>query len=66
VVLPVCKLGSEGEPVRLIEAALGVEVTGIFDDELDASVKALQTERGLTVDGIVGAKTWPVILELWR
>lgn len=66
VVLPVCKLGSEGEPVRLIEAALGVEVTGAFDEELDASVKALQTERGLTVDGIVGARTWPVILELWR
>ena len=64
VTLPVCKLGSEGMAVRLIEAALGAETegvetttTGVFNDELDAKVKAFQTAHSLTVDGIVGGAT---------
>lgn len=73
VTLPVCKLGSEGMPVRLIEAALGAETegvetttTGVFNDELDAKVKAFQAAHSLTVDGIVGGATWPALLGSWK
>jgi peptidoglycan hydrolase-like protein with peptidoglycan-binding domain len=59
--------------VRLIEAALGAETegvetttTGVFDDELDAKVKAFQTAHSLTVDGVVGGATWPVLLGSWK
>jgi GH25 family lysozyme M1 (1,4-beta-N-acetylmuramidase) len=73
VTLPVCKIGSESMAVRLIEAALGAETegvetttTGVFDDELDAKVKAFQTAHSLTVDGVVGGATWPVLLGSWK
>jgi hypothetical protein len=36
-------------------------VNGIFDGATDAAVKNIQRFFGLTVDGIVGRQTWPVI-----
>jgi len=64
-------LGDEGESVECLQKALYAaeyydgEFTGAFDEATDIAVKAVQTDRDLYVDGIVGARTatslgiWP-------
>lgn len=55
--------GSSGEGVTNTQSALnevdgaGLEKDGKFGDKTEAAVKAFQAKAGLTVDGIVGAKT---------
>jgi hypothetical protein len=39
------------------------KLDGIFGILTDAAVRQFQTARGLTVDGIVGAKTWGALLQ---
>lgn len=65
------KLGSEGESVECLQKALYAagyydgEFTGAFDSATDVAVRAVQDDRDLYVDGIVGANTatslgiWP-------
>ncbi|MEO1827652.1 MAG: N-acetylmuramidase family protein [Pseudomonas sp.] len=55
-------VGSKGHAVRDLQAALKragytVELDGDFGPKTEAAVIALQTERGLVVDGIAGPKT---------
>ena len=52
------KLGSKDAEVKYLQTKLKVEVTGIFDINTDKAVKALQKKHVLTVDGVVGPKTW--------
>ena len=64
-------LGDEGESVECLQKALYAagyydgEFTGEFDAATDVAVRAVQVDRELYVDGIVGAKTatslgiWP-------
>lgn len=52
------KVGSKGDAVKFIQQQLKVAVTGTFDAGTDKAVKVLQKKHGLTVDGIVGPKTW--------
>lgn len=52
------KKGSRGEDVKAIQAALGIEVDGIFGAITEFAVKVFQREHGLVVDGIVGEQTW--------
>lgn len=58
------KMGSRGSDViylqqRLTAKGYGVgKIDGIFGIKTLEAVKAFQAENGLTVDGIVGAKTW--------
>lgn len=63
------KLGSEGEDVEKIQGQLnrinknypGIprsKITGFFDKETEASVKAFQEVFNLQSDGIVGKSTW--------
>ena len=64
-------LGDEGESVECLQKALYAagyydgEFSGVFDDATDVAVRAVQVDRELYVDGIVGAKTatslgiWP-------
>lgn len=57
------KPGSTGAVVEEIQAALQAEgyytgeTDGVYNDELSEAVKAFQQDRGLTADGICGAKT---------
>ncbi|HWL43054.1 MAG TPA: L,D-transpeptidase family protein [Ilumatobacter sp.] len=65
------KLGTEGDSVVCTQKALYAngfydgEFTGMFDDATDVAVRQAQADRGLYVDGIVGARTatelgiWP-------
>jgi putative chitinase len=58
------KLGSEGEDVKKLQMKLGVDPIGKFGPKTEAAVKGWQSEHGLTADGIVGDKTWSVIMGL--
>lgn len=44
--------------VMLVQRRLGVSQSGTFGDFTTSAVKNFQKSNGLTVDGIVGAKTW--------
>ena len=57
------KLGDTGKGVEQIQTALkqaGYKVTvdGKFGPQTDTAVRAFQKKSGLTVDGVVGPKTW--------
>ena len=71
VKLEVLQKGSEGEQVETLQRildAMGYDlgsrcpIDGSFGTKTDEAVRAFQKSHGLTVDGIVGAKTWPVLL----
>lgn len=61
---PVLRKGSRGEEVRELQESLTAcgyscgKVDGIFGQKTLEAVTAFQADRGLAVDGIVGAKTW--------
>ncbi len=44
--------------VTLVQRRLGVSQSGTFGDQTTAAVKNFQSKNKLTVDGIVGTKTW--------
>ncbi len=53
------KLGSAGDDVRYLQRRIGgVEADGYFGKATEARVRWLQGQRRLTVDGIVGPRTW--------
>ena len=56
------KLGSEGEDVKKLQVKLGVDPVGKFGPKTEAAVKDWQSKNGLSADGIVGDKTWGVIM----
>lgn len=51
-------------PLQLLLVGVGqdVAVDGVFGPETEAAVRAVQATAGVTVDGIVGGQTWPLIL----
>ena len=61
--------GCSGEEVKELQETLILKgydpgtADGIFGGRTEAAVKAFQTDYGLTADGIVGDKTWAVLLE---
>lgn len=62
------KYKSKGEDVHVLEemlVALGydVYVSNFFGSDTDGAVRDFQRKNGLVVDGIVGPKTWSVLIE---
>lgn len=57
----VLRLGSTGESVKRLQIALRIHASGTFDHATRAAVEAFQTEQGLAVDGVVGARTWAAL-----
>ncbi len=61
--------GSKGKHVEVLQALLQMRgydvqaIDGSFGAVTDRQVRAYQKAQGLTVDGIVGRETWPVILK---
>lgn len=56
------KKGDNNENVKLLQSKLGVDPVGNFGPATEAAVKAFQAKNGLTADGIVGDKTWNLIM----
>ena len=64
---PVLRVGSTGLPVRRLQSrmsAVGFDTGGVdgrFSPKTEAAVKDLQQRSSLTVDGVVGPRTWPIV-----
>ncbi|MGD1716715.1 peptidoglycan-binding domain-containing protein [Dapis sp. BLCC M172] len=64
---PTISLGSTGEDVKHLQRLLNVlrfgplVVDGIFGVATEEAVKKFQQYYGLTVDGIVGSRTWATL-----
>lgn len=52
------KRGSKGTDVITLQKKLNLQADGIFGPLTEEAVKEFQKNNGLTVDGIVGSKTW--------
>jgi peptidoglycan hydrolase-like protein with peptidoglycan-binding domain len=60
---PVVKNGDEEHPIKTLQYLLrahdhSVTVDGVFGPKTEAAVKAFQTSKGLSANGIVGPETW--------
>ena len=56
------KLGSKGEDVKVLQKYLGLNPDCIFGAGTDKKVKEWQKSKGLTPDGVIGPKSWAIIL----
>lgn len=56
--MEILKLGSKGDAVKLIQAKVGATQDGVFGTKTETLVKEWQKKNKLTIDGIVGSKTW--------
>lgn len=57
------KKGSTGAAVKVLQSALGgLTIDGKYGAKTDEKVRAFQKKKGLTVDGIVGPKTWRAVI----
>jgi len=69
VVLPILRLNDESGYVRTMQILLNkynsarLTEDGIFGPATHKAVIAYQRDRGLDVDGIVGAQTWAQLLK---
>ena len=50
--------GLHGEPVRVLQGALGITADGIFGLATEEALKQYQQQNGLVVDGIAGPDTF--------
>ncbi len=57
------KIGSTGDAVKALQAALGVTVDGSFGPGTSAALKEWQAKNGLTPDGVAGPKTLAALLK---
>ncbi|MCW6036034.1 peptidoglycan-binding protein [Spirulina subsalsa FACHB-351] len=61
---PLLRMGSQGETVRELQAALRLlgyysgDVTGIYDEQTVIAVSLFQRARNLPVNGIMGEESW--------
>jgi hypothetical protein len=68
--LPELSKGDTGEHVESLQGLLlarshpEVSMTGKFDSKTEAAVRAVQRWGGVDDDGVVGPKTWPVLLRV--
>ena len=56
--MTILKKGSKGAEVKTLQQKLNLMADGIFGPLTEEAVKEFQANNGLTVDGIVGQKTW--------
>jgi peptidoglycan hydrolase-like protein with peptidoglycan-binding domain len=56
--MAILKRGVSGEPVRRLQAKLGVTADGSFGPATEAALKAYQTKNSLAADGIAGPDTF--------
>ena len=56
--MAILKKGLSGEPVRRLQAKLGVEADGEFGPATDKALRDWQTKNGLAADGVAGPDTF--------
>ena len=56
------KVGSTGAQVKELQELLSLTTDGVFGIDTLKAVKVFQSKNGLISDGIVGSKTWDVLL----
>ena len=56
--MAILKKGLSGEPVRRLQAKLGIEADGEFGPNTEKALKDWQTKNGLSADGIAGPDTF--------
>ncbi len=65
--IPTLRRGSQGDEVAELQALLNakyganLDIDGDFGAKTEAAVKSFQKAHGLTIDGIVGPKTWAAL-----
>jgi peptidoglycan hydrolase-like protein with peptidoglycan-binding domain len=64
---PVVQNGNQGHPIRTLQFLLrarghNLAVDGIFGPITQAGVKAFQTSKGMTANGIVSPQTWSALI----
>ena len=64
---PVVQNGNQGHPIRSLQFLLrahgyNLTVDGIFGPATEAAVKAFQSSKGMTADGIMSAQTWSTLI----
>jgi hypothetical protein len=59
--LPVLKMGDSGEDVKKLQTALGIVADGDFGPGTKAAVIAVQKNKNLYPDGVVGKNTWAAL-----
>lgn len=68
--LPVLRMNSKGDTVEALQQALidagfyNGTIDGVFSNRTDKAVKDFQASYSLTADGVVGAKSWAVLIKL--
>jgi hypothetical protein len=60
---PTLRRGARGDLVKEIQTRAGIAADGIFGADTEAAVRRFQRDRGMVPDGIVGPKTWAVIID---
>ena len=60
--MEILKKGSKGDNVKLLQKYLNITQDGVFGDKTEQSVKKFQQSNGLQSDGIVGSKTWNLLI----
>ncbi|MEU1980861.1 peptidoglycan-binding domain-containing protein [Nocardia sp. NPDC019395] len=58
---PTLAPGSTGDAVRQAQCLMGINADGIFGEETEQTVLAIQSSFGLATDGIIGPQTWDVL-----
>jgi lysozyme family protein len=56
--MSILKRGLSGEPVKILQAKLGVTADGAFGPGTETALKTYQQQHGLKVDGIAGPDTF--------
>ena len=64
---PVVQNGNQGHPIRTLQFLLrahghNLAVDGMFGPATEAAIKAFQTGKGMTADGIVTPQTWSALI----
>jgi hypothetical protein len=59
--MPVLREGDRGEPVEVLQNALGLAADGHFGPGTRAALVAFQKKRGLFADGVAGKGTWAAL-----
>lgn len=61
--MPTIRKGSVGKAVRIWQVIVGTDVDGDFGQKTLEATRSFQQKHGLSVDGIVGPKSWKAGLE---